>query len=85
MNKTVKDLEVMDGKTLLSMEIDPPKFIISRILPAGLHLLAGSPKIGKSWLSLWLCNQVSKGLPVWEFETFLVKYSDTSLLIIDTF
>lgn len=136
MNKTVKDLEVMDGKTLLSMEIDPPKFIISRILPAGLHLLAGSPKIGKSWLSLWLCNQVSKGLPVWEFETaksstlylsledtidrlhfrlsritdesteqtmfatessditnglieqletFLVKYPDTSLIIIDTF
>lgn len=136
MNKTVKDLEVVDGKTLLSMEIEPPKFIISRILPTGLHLLAGSPKIGKSWLSLWLCNQVSKGQPVWEFETaksatlylsledtidrlhfrlsritdesteqtmfatessditgglieqletFLLKYPDTSLIIIDTF
>jgi len=62
-------LTVIDGKTLLSLEVDPPKFIISRFLPAGLHMLAGSPKIGKSWLALWLCQQVSKGEPVWDFET----------------
>jgi len=64
-----KPLAVMDGKTLLSLDVEPPKFIISRFLPAGLHMLAGSPKIGKSWLALWLCHQVSKGEPVWDFET----------------
>ena len=62
-------LTVIDGKALLSLEVDPPKFIISRFLPAGLHMLAGSPKIGKSWLALWLCHQVSKGAAVWDFET----------------
>ncbi len=37
--------------------------------PKGLHILAGSPKIGKSWLALWLCIQVSKGEEVWDFKT----------------
>jgi hypothetical protein len=44
-------------------------FIVAKLIPAGLHLLAGSPKIGKSWLSLWLCHQVSVGEKVWEFDT----------------
>lgn len=35
----------------------------------GLHVLAGAPKVGKSWLSLWLCLQVAKGEPAWEFPT----------------
>jgi len=68
-NKETRPLAVMDGKTLLEQDFDPPKFIINRLMPTGLHLLAGSPKVGKSWLALWLCHQVSKGEPVWEFET----------------
>ena len=64
-----KPLEVLTGKELLALDVEPPKFIVSRFLPAGLHLLAGSPKIGKSWLALWLCHQVSRGAPVWEFDT----------------
>lgn len=47
----------------------PVKYIVSDLLPVGLHLLAGSPKIGKSWFALWLCNQVATGFPVWQFET----------------
>ena len=38
-------------------------------MPAGLHILAGSPKVGKSWLALWLCHQISNGEKVWEFDT----------------
>ena len=64
-----RKLAVIDGKALLSLDVEPPKFIISRFLPTGLHMLAGSPKIGKSWLALWLCHQVATGSPVWEFET----------------
>ncbi len=65
----VKSLTVIDGKTLMALDCEPPKFIISRILPTGLSILSGSPKVGKSWLALWLCQQVSKGKPVWEFDT----------------
>jgi len=69
MTKNAKPLSVIDGKSLLAMEVEPPKFIIAELMPVGLHILSGSAKIGKSWLSLWLCQQVSNGLPVWEFET----------------
>jgi len=64
-----KSLSVIDGEKLLALEIEPPRFIVEKLIPTGLHLLAGSPKIGKSWLSLWLCNQVSRGEKVWEFDT----------------
>jgi hypothetical protein len=64
-----KPLAVIDGKSLLELDCEPPKFIISRLLPVGLSILSGSAKIGKSWLALWLCQQISKGEPVWEFET----------------
>ena len=69
MKQNIKSLSVIDGKSLLAMELEPPKFIITEVMPVGLHILSGSAKIGKSWLSLWLCQQVSNGLPVWEFET----------------
>ena len=68
-NQELTPLTVLDGKTLLALDIEPPKFIVSRFLPVGLHLLAGSPKVGKSWLAMWLCHQVSRGAPVWEFDT----------------
>ena len=35
----------------------------------GLHILAGSPKVGKSWLALWLAVTVAKGEPVWNMTT----------------
>jgi RecA-family ATPase len=46
-----------------------PLFFVSQMLPTGVHLFAGSPKIGKSWLALWLCDKVAKGEKVWEFDT----------------
>ena len=64
-----KSLSVINGKSLLAPNVDPPRFIVPRFLPAGLHMLAGSPKIGKSWLALWLCQQISTGGNVWEFDT----------------
>lgn len=32
--------------------LPPIRFVISQLLPHGLHVLAGAPKVGKSWLSL---------------------------------
>lgn len=62
-------LTYMDGETLMNTVLPPIRFVISHLLPQGLHVLAGAPKVGKSWLSLWLCLQVAKGEPAWEFPT----------------
>ena len=64
-----KKLETMDAETLMTIPMEPLKFIVSGLLPQGLHILVGSPKIGKSWLALWICLQVAKGEKVWELET----------------
>ena len=60
-------LRTIDGETLMSRPFTPIPFVIHSLLPMGLHILAGAPKVGKSWLALWLCLQVSKGEPVWNF------------------
>ena len=65
----LKKLETMDAETLMTTPMQPLKFIVQGLIPQGLHVLAGSPKIGKSWLALWVCLQVSKGEKVWELET----------------
>ena len=39
----------------------PTVFAVEGLLAQGLYLLAGSPKVGKSWLALELCLSVSKG------------------------
>lgn len=62
-------LQTMDAETLMTTPMQPLKFIVEGLIPQGLHILAGSPKIGKSWLALWICLQVAKGERVWEFET----------------
>lgn len=38
-------------------------------LDISMHILAGSPKVGKSWLALWLAVTVAKGEPVWNMTT----------------
>ena len=64
-----KTLSTIDADTLLSTTLPPTRFIIDRLLPQGLHILAGAPKVGKSWLALWLCLQVAQGTSVWDFLT----------------
>jgi RecA-family ATPase len=64
-----KKLETMDAETLMTTPMEPLKFVVSGLIPEGLHVLAGSPKIGKSCLALWICLQVAKGEKVWGFET----------------
>ena len=61
---------------LLATPIPPVKWIIPGLLPAGLALFAGPSKAGKSWLTLWLCLQISQGKSVWgrEIEPRTVLY-----------
>jgi len=48
---------------LLSANLPEPNFIVPKYLPEGLTILAGKPKIGKSWMALGLALSVARGLP----------------------
>ena len=53
----------------MSQPLHSPNFVVGTLLAQGLHILAGSPKVGKSWLALWLAVTVAKGEPVWNMTT----------------
>ena len=59
----------IDGATLMSTPLQPLRFVVDSLISQGLHVLAGSPKVGKSWLALWLSVMVAKGEPVWDMPT----------------
>ena len=63
-----KKLTVIDGETLMDMRIKPISFCIDSLLPQGVSLLCGAPKIGKSWLVLDWCVRIAKGEEVWNFK-----------------
>ena len=65
----MKKLETMTAEQLQSAPYSPVPFLVDELIPEGLHILAGAPKIGKSWLALWLCLCVSQGQPLWNFTT----------------
>lgn len=65
----IKRLQTIDADTLQSTAYAPVSFVVDDLLPQGLHLLAGAPKIGKSWLALWLCLCAAQGKPLWTFAT----------------
>lgn len=81
--KGKKYFSVVDGETLMTKPLDPIRFFISSLLPQGLHILAGAPKVGKSWLALWLCLQIAKGEPVWNYQT--VKSTTLYLCLEDSY
>ena len=37
--------------TSMDRPLEPPNFVVDTLISQGLHILAGSPKVGKSWLS----------------------------------
>ena len=60
--------ESIDINTIRNMEHKPLQYAINSILPHGLFILAGSPKVGKSWLVLDLCIAVATGGDIWGYR-----------------
>ena len=63
----MKTLETMTAEQLQRAPYSLVPFLVDELIPEGLHILAGAPKIGKSWLALWLCLCVAQGQPLWNF------------------
>lgn len=62
------NLTVIDGETLMDKRLPPTKFCVDTLLPQGLCILGGSPKVGKSWLVLDLCVHIAQGSPLWGLD-----------------
>ena len=62
-------LHTITAEDLQNRTYEPTHFLVDELIPEGLHILAGAPKIGKSWLALWLCLCVSQGQALWNFAT----------------
>ena len=64
-----KQLYIIDAHELMERNLPPPRFCVDTLLPQGLTILGGAPKVGKSWLVLDLCVRVAKGEPLWKLST----------------
>lgn len=55
------------AQELLEEPITEADWVIEDLLPVGAHILAGAPKIGKSWMVLAMGLAVSMGTPFWDY------------------
>jgi hypothetical protein len=55
---------VFTAAKLRTMEFPPVSYIVPGIIPEGVTVLAGKPKIGKSWMALDLAIGIATGSPV---------------------
>ena len=58
---TLKLPTLMNADEIMSMEMPEPKWAVPNTIPEGLTILAGNPKMGKSWLALGLSVAVASG------------------------
>ena len=61
-------LGVISSIELTDVRYQRADFLVESFLKPGLAILAGSPKIGKSWLVLQLCLAVAEGKPFWGMD-----------------
>jgi hypothetical protein len=71
------------ARELLARELPPAKWAVPGVLPEGITILAGKPKMGKSWLALGLCVAVTSGgyalgkIPVGQGAALYLALEDT--------
>lgn len=58
-----KKLEFYSAAALYGAVLERPPIIVDNLVPAGLTVLAGAPKRGKSWMALKMALCISSGQP----------------------
>jgi len=56
---------VSTADSLMAKPFAPIRWAIEGLVPEGVSLLVGAPKIGKSWLALQFALAITEGAPVW--------------------
>ena len=59
----MSEREPITAGELMDKQFLPKPVIVEGMLPAGTYILAGTPKIGKSFLMTQLCWSVAEGIP----------------------
>ena len=54
-------MQLIDFTQLMQNEYPEPRWAVPKLIPEGLTLLVGRPKMGKSWLALSLALEVASG------------------------
>ena len=67
--KNPDDLETVSMMELYDTAYPPKLPIIDGLLYNGTYLFVGSPKIGKSFFMAQIGYHISKGLPLWDFQS----------------
>ena len=57
----VEELDTLTADELMHLYFPKKEYIVSTLLTPGLAVLAGAPKIGKSWMVLDMCLKIAKG------------------------
>lgn len=52
---------ILSAADLQKMQFPPPKWAVPGLIPEGLTILAGAPKVGKSFFALSLCLSIAQG------------------------
>lgn len=64
-----KELQLYSCEYVMDTALQRTPFIVDRLLAPGLYILAGAPKVGKSWLVLDLCLSVAEGQEFLKHQT----------------
>ena len=62
-------LNTINCEEIMTQPLKPIEFVVDNLITQGLFILAGAPKIGKSWLALDICLSIAKGEPVLNTKT----------------
>ena len=57
----MKQFNSKSCEEIMTTVYKPIEFVIDGLIAQGLYILAGAPKVGKSWLALDMCLSIAKG------------------------
>lgn len=60
----MKKFDSKSCEEIMTTVYKPIEFVVDGLIAQGLYILAGAPKVGKSWLSLDICLAIAKGKKV---------------------
>jgi hypothetical protein len=72
---------IISANSLMQQDLKPPDYVVQEMLPAGLILMGGKQKIGKSWFNYRLALDVAAGKPF--LDTFPTTPGDVLLLSLE--